>query len=209
MSDALEIAQETQGAPVDGLLTENPAEVVPNINPFALTEDHEFKALEVERVDVYRVAGNGTATLVGTAKPGQAIVDTTPVPAMPGTPESDYRRCPCTGVMPGRACPRCNCSRWVKQCPKCLGSRVKTVQSRKGAHPRTEPCGFCMGLGQVAARMEEVRAAQELASAYTPPEPQGKPPVLRGAMPGGRTATFAERAAKKAKPAKRKRSARG
>lgn len=188
-----------------------PLEVIVEPSPFALSPEAEVApkqevAPEVERVDVYRIAGNGAATLIGTGEPGQSIMDITPVPAMPGTPESDYRRCPCIGVMPGRACPRCNCSKWVKTCPKCHGEMVRTVSSRKGAHSRTERCGFCMGLGQVAARLEDVRAQEELAKAYTAPPASGRQVYPRGPqLPGVRAATFAERAAKKSVTRRRRR----
>lgn len=196
MSDALETAEVVLEPTIESLIPEESS------NPFALTDDHEFKAApELERVDVYRVSGSGEPTLIASGPPSnQPIVDI--VPAQPGSPESDFRRCPCIGVMPGRACPRCNCSKWVKTCPKCQGSQFLTVQSRKGAHARTERCGFCMGLGQVAARMEEVRAAQEAASAYMAPVVQERPYVPRSVrLPGvsnARPKTFAERAAAKA-----------
>jgi hypothetical protein len=182
-------------------------EPTPEVNPFALQPDHEFKAPEVappevDRVDVYRVSGSGEATLIGTAEPGQPIVDVTPIPAMPGTPESDFRRCPCIGVMPGRACMRCSGTKWVKTCPKCKGEQFVSVHSRKGAHARTERCGFCMGLGQVAARLSEVRAAEDAAKAYVAPPPV---PIVfkRSAKPGGMNA-FAARAAAKATKTKRR-----
>lgn len=186
-------------------------EAVPEVSPFALQPEQDLapkvETPEVESVDVYRVAGNGTATLIGTGEPGQSVMDITPIdpPAMPGTPESDFRRCPCIGVMPGRACPRCNCSKWVKTCPKCHGEMNVKVHSRKGAHARTERCGFCMGLGQVAARLSEVKAQEEAARAYTAPVSQGTQVYRRSPqLPGVRAATFAERAAKKATKRRRR-----
>jgi hypothetical protein len=181
----------------------------PTPSPFALTEDHEFSAPtpapspETHSIGVDLASGSDIAVETVVAPP----------PAHPGTPESDYRRCPCISVMPGRACPRCNCSKWVKTCPKCKGEMFLTVHSRKGAHARTERCGFCMGLGQVAARVEEVRAAEETAKAYKPTARQERQVYERGPqLPGVRQSkpkatTFAERA--KSKAAGLKRRARG
>lgn len=207
MSDSLEPAQDGAGTIAEGLLAENPPESE-STNPFSLTEDHEFKAAEVDRIDVYSMPVGQEPILIASVLPnGNPIVI---AHALPGTPESPFRKCPCIGVMPGRACPRCNCSKWVKECPKCHGERFLTVHSRKGAHSRTEMCGFCMGLGQVAARMEEVNAAEEAARAVRPIVGQDRPVYARGPqLPGVRQNTFSSRAAKKAVKRPGKRVARG
>lgn len=214
MPDAPEmeaVATEESGleaaAGFEGLMAEESSEAAPNTNPFALDADHEFSSPapdappEVDRVDVHRVAGSGAMTLIGSGAPGGTMMDLTPAeppPAMPGTPESIFRHCPCIGVMPGRACPRCAGTKWVKTCPKCEGAMFRTVQTRRGAHARTERCGFCMGLGQVPARLSEVREAEEAAKAYTPAPATGKPVYARGPqLPGVRQNGFAARAAKK------------
>ena len=186
----------------------------PVASPFALTEDHEFSAPQAVAEQAQRDAVDAIPAemfAVDLNKYTSPLVEK--IPAHPGTPESDFRRCPCIGVMPGRACPRCNCSKWVKTCPKCEGKMFLQVHSRKGAHARTERCGFCMGLGQVAARLDEVRAAEQVAKAYTAPEAQVRASVPRGPqLPGVRQSkpkatTFAERA--KSKAAGLKRRARG
>jgi hypothetical protein len=213
MSDALQTAEDAVETTLDDLTIENEPELAPESNPFALTEDHEFKAPpEVDRVDVYRTTGGGEPTLIASVPPnGNPIVDL--IPALPGSPESDYRRCPCIGVMPGRACPRCNCSKWVKTCPKCNGEQFLKVQSRKGAHARTERCGFCMGLGQVAARLDEVTKAQEAAKAATglsaPAETALRREVRLPNPANGKLKTFAERAKAKASKGPKRRAARG
>lgn len=242
MSDAPETeAVGVDSAGLEGILTpeqaeEREAEGLPvqegieralDANPFGLTDDHEFSSPapdaqpEVDRVDVFKVTATGT-TLLGSGQPGGTFTDTAgdvltlpaPPPAMPGSAESIYRRCPCIGVMPGRACPRCAGTKWVKTCPKCEGEMTRTVQSRKGAHARTERCGFCMGLGQVPARLSEVREAEEAAKAYVAPPVAGRPSYPRGPqLPGvrqSRQSSFADRAAKKsAGLAKNRRSGRG
>lgn len=83
------------------------------------------------------------------------------LPALPGTPNSPFRRCPCIGVLPGRACPRCNSSHWVKLCGKCGGEGKIRLNVRKGAVDRVDRCGFCMGVGSVGAHLSDVRAAEE------------------------------------------------
>ena len=215
MSDAPETeAVATEPAGLESLTI---VEAEPAANPFGLTEEHEFSSPapdappEVDRVDVYRIDGKGDATLIGSGKPGGALMDIIPAeppPAMPGTPESNFRHCPCIGVMPGRACPRCAGTKWVKACPKCEGAMFRNVQTRRGAHPRTERCGFCMGLGQVPARLSEVREAEEAAKAYTPAPAAGKPVYARGPqLPGVRQSSFASRASKKGTGLKNKRRA--
>jgi hypothetical protein len=68
-----------------------------------------------------------------------------------------------------------------------------------------------MGLGQVAARVEEVRAAEEAVKSYKAPVGQERPVYERGPqLPGTRQNSFSARAAKKAvKRAGKKRAARG
>lgn len=91
------------------------------------------------------------------------VVVSIPLPALPGTPASPFRRCPCIGVLPGRACPRCSNTHWVRLCPKCEGEGVIHINVRRGAVDRVDKCGFCMGVGSVRAGMDEVRAAEEAA----------------------------------------------
>lgn len=215
MSDAPEMeAVVAEPAGLEELIAEEPSEDSPN--PFGLTDDHEFSSPapqtppEVERVDVYRVAGDGAVTLIGSGEPGGTLMDLTPPPppAMPGTAESIFRHCPCIGVMPGRACPRCAGTKWVKTCPKCEGEMTRTIQTRRGAHARTERCGFCMGLGQVAARLSEVREAEGAARAYVAPATSAKPVYARGPqLPVVRQSSFASRAAKKGAGLPKKRRA--
>lgn len=177
MSDALESAQDA---------------VETNANPFALSEDHEFAALEEPESNLH--VASDAEPIPDDVFESSVLFDK--IPAHPGTPESDFRKCPCIGVMPGRACPRCNCSKWVKTCQKCNGAMFVGVQSRRGAHARTERCGFCMGLGQVAARLEEVREAGEAAAAYKPDVAPAKTLERSVRLPVANS--FTARAAKKA-----------
>lgn len=191
MSDSLETVQDAPETIVEDVIEENLSEPEQPENPFSLTEDHEFKAPEPPKIEVevslpnYSPVGTGIAAILESAKEQ--------VPALPGTPESDYRKCPCIGVMPGRACPRCHNSKWVKTCPKCEGEMFISAKVRKGAHARTERCGFCMGLGQVAARLDEVRTAEEAAKAYRASGGAGNGIVPRGPQLPGTRMSAAER----------------
>lgn len=222
MSDAPEteaVAVEPVG--LEGILTPEQAEErkakglpvyegierAPDANPFSLDENHEFAspAPASEEESKLRIAPDAPPIPDEVFRTEHPIFEK--IPAMPGTPDSIFRHCPCIGVMPGRACPRCAGTKWVKTCPKCEGAMFRTVQTRRGAHPRTERCGFCMGLGQVPARLSEVREAEEAAKAYTPAPATGKPVYARGPqLPGVRQNGFAARAAKKGAglPAKRR-----
>lgn len=164
----------------------------PPVNPFALTEDREFQQPSVDHVDIYRVTGGGHPHPIGSFKPGQVPLDTLPAavasistaPAIPGTPASPYRHCPCLGVMPGRTCPACLGSHWVKLCPKCEGTGRLDRAQRTGAS-RSEVCSGCMGRGEAPAAMAEVRAIQAAAAMAAVPEPAenaGEDDVFRRAV---------------------------
>lgn len=200
MSDALESVQDAPQAIVEEVIEENLSE---SVNPFTLSEDHEFKAPEPAKIEPMDGISYEQMGLQPTTAPTYGGINRTPPPdsppAFPGTPESDYRRCPCIGVMPGRACMRCHNSKWVKTCPKCEGEMFVSAKVRKGAHARTERCGFCMGLGQVAARLDEVRAAEEAAKAYRASGGAGNGIVARGPqLPGTRMSSQERREAKAA-----------
>ena len=181
---------------IESLAEESEIEVSSEpINPFSLTDEYEFKSHEV-------VAAEQSPPIREVFPVEYPLTER--VPALPGTPESEFRKCPCIGVMPGRACPRCNCSKWVKTCPKCKGEMTRNAKVRNGGHARTERCGFCMGIGQLPARLSEVRAAEEEARAYTPSVAQEEPIRRRGAQLPGTRMSSAERKAQKAAEVKSK-----
>lgn len=146
-------------------------QIVAESSPFALTDDHEFKeALPPPPVEK--------------APPQPLQREKRVSHAMPGTADSPYRRCSCLGVMPGRCCTRCYGSKWMKICPKCEGEGRRHVNSRRGSQDRTEMCGFCMGVGTVSAKLDEIRAAEKAA---VPQSNVGPAVHLRGAqLPGTR-----------------------
>lgn len=112
-----------------------------------------------------------------------------PAPIQPGSPQSPYRRCSCIGVMPGRACTRCNNTRWLKVCKDCAGAGIKPAPNRLGSMPRRDRCGFCMGVGSTAATMQEIRDAQTAWDEY---EAAGGKPVHAFADADGRIARGAK-----------------
>lgn len=117
-----------------------------------------------------------TSTVISLPAPSSTLPPS--FPALPGSPSSPFRRCPCLGVLPGRACPRCGATHWVKLCPKCDGKGTISVTVRKGAVDRVDKCGFCMGAGSVPAQVQEVAeatAAAQAAMASLPPTPQYDP----------------------------------
>lgn len=141
---------------------------------FALTDDHEFKVPELPKPEpIEPPQARANHIPIEVYGPVQ-YADTTPRPpssAPPGSPESPYRRCSCLAVMPGRVCMRCHGTKWLKSCPKCEGDGRVTLNKRKGAE-RSEPCGFCMGTGQIAASRSEIRTAEMLAAQATPIAPE-------------------------------------
>ena len=209
MSDAPEM--EAVVAEPAGLESLTIVEAEPVANPFGLTEEHEFSSPAPDPEPIAGIPAEimglqpTVAETYGGIERGSIPI---PPPAMPGTAESIFRHCPCIGVMPGRACPRCAGTKWVKTCPKCEGEMTRTIQIRRGAHARTERCGFCMGLGQVPARLSEVREAEGAARAYVAPATSAKPVYARGPqLPGVRQSSFASRAAKKGAGLPKKRRA--
>lgn len=68
------------------------------------------------------------------------------------TPQLSYKRCLCLGVLPGRACPMCFGTKWLKKCHECNGAGVIFKNSRNGQEPRPERCGFCMAKGWLGAK---------------------------------------------------------
>ena len=140
---------------------------------FALTDDHEFKVPELtkpEPVESPQTRVNFVKAEVDRLTQSLVLPPPSPV-ATPGSPESPYRRCSCLAVMPGRVCMRCHGTKWLKSCPKCEGDGRVTLNKRKGAE-RSEPCGFCMGSGQIAASRSEIRTAEMLAAQATQIAPE-------------------------------------
>lgn len=156
---------------MDESVIEAAEQIVAQSSPFALRDDHEFKeALPPPPAE--------KSSPEPPQREKQAII------AMPGTADSPFRHCSCVGVMPGRCCTRCYGSKWTKICPECDGEGRKHVTVHRGAQDRTETCGFCMGVGTVAARLPEVQAAEK---ASVPQSNFGPKVHLRGAqLPGTR-----------------------
>lgn len=195
----MEITVTAEPVPLDTSLLEAAEEMLsrtPAASPFALSDDHEFKAAappkpptDAVETRVYRTSGSGKPTLIGTFKPGHPFIDTVPAAPIPGSPESPYRKCSCLAVMPGRTCMRCLGSKWVKPCPKCNGQARIDMGRRKGAD-RSAPCGFCMASGQVSANRTEIAKAIEAATAaarapVAPPAESSVPAFRRAArLPG-------------------------
>ena len=141
---------------------------------FALTDDHEFKVPELPKPEPIESRHAQENRVIAEAY-GLSLDAVTPhlptYAATPGSPESPYRRCSCLAVMPGRVCMRCHGTKWLKSCPKCEGDGRVMLNKRKGAE-RSEPCGFCMGTGQIAASRFEIRTAEMLAAQATPIAPE-------------------------------------
>lgn len=104
--------------------------------------------------------------------PISAITSTAAVATEPVIDENDlaplpqFMLCKCIGALPGRCCPRCSGTKWLKRCLSCNGSGLLFKNSRKGAEPRSERCGNCMGNGWLScmpsdrAAIDEFNAAQ-------------------------------------------------
>jgi|SRR5882762_2782953 len=77
------------------------------------------------------------------------------------TPQLGYKRCLCLGVLPGRACPMCFGTKWLKKCHECNGAGVIFKNARNGQEPRPERCGFCMAKGWLGAKPADKPAIAE------------------------------------------------
>jgi hypothetical protein len=126
-------------------------------SPFALTDDHEFPESPGKKLN-----DTLTGILVDVKT---ALVPAVPPPALPGTPASPYRHCPCLGALPGRVCSFCHGTKWTKLCPRCEGDGRIDLNIRKGAE-RSQPCGFCGGRGIRAASLTEVEEATKAAEEF-------------------------------------------
>ena len=122
--------------------------------------------------------------------PAQTVAVVAPAAAAPTSPaaptsSTDYVRCPCLSALPGRACPRCLSSHWLRRCAPCHGSGhiyANRRYSAGGQQPTSEKHGACNGSGWLACTREEAmplenswldeqaaakRAADKLASSFT------------------------------------------
>jgi len=124
--------------------------------PFALTNEHEFP-------EQARSATKSATTTTPTSSSSTPSSSPAP-PALPGSPLSPYRRCPCLAVLPGRVCQFCFSSHWTKFCHRCEGSGRISLSVRQGAE-RSQPCGHCMGRGTLPAPPAEVERAEKEALA--------------------------------------------
>jgi hypothetical protein len=92
-----------------------------------------------------------------TAAPSSAVTSPTP-------PEIEYRRCPCLSALPGRACPACGGSKWLRRCDDCHGSGhiyANRRYSAGGQQPTSEKHGRCNGRGWLPCTHEEARLLDE------------------------------------------------
>lgn len=126
---------------------------------FALSDDHEFPTSPTKPLPVDFINGQGTVSNL--SFDGLIAVP----PALPGTPLSPYRRCPCLAVLPGRVCTFCYGTHWTKLCQKCEGEGRIHLSVRKGAE-RSQPCGHCGGRGTLPANMREISEATRLAEEF-------------------------------------------
>ena len=141
----------------------------PAPSPFAMGEDHEFpddprKKLNDQLTELTAV----TKAVLTPAAP--------PPPALPGTPLSPYRRCPCVGALPGRVCIFCSGTKWTRICPRCQGEGRRELNIRRGAE-RSEPCGFCGQKGILPASQQEIDEATRLAEKFAA-GPEGRTLVV-------------------------------
>lgn len=125
------------------------------LSPFALTDSHEFPTFS---------SSVKSASIAPPPRPDPVAVAVEP-PALPGTPASPYRRCPCLGVMPGRVCTFCYGTKWMKICSRCEGEGRIQLNVRKGAE-RSQPCGHCGGKGTLPANQKEIAEATLLAEEW-------------------------------------------
>lgn len=143
----------------EGMASNSGSQAVTTLTtPFALTSEHEFPDQQARTPP-----SNGQTSPSNRAgspsSPSSADV-LPPPPALPGTPASPFRRCPCLAVLPGRVCQFCFSSRWTKRCPKCDGEGRLRLSLRQGAE-RSQPCGNCMGRGTLPATPGEIKKAEE------------------------------------------------
>ena len=124
-------------------------------SPFMLTDEHEFPTSSPPAKSI-------VATLPPPPDPVAAAIEP---PALPGTPLSSYRRCPCLAVLPGRVCTFCYGTHWTKFCPRCQGEGRIDLSVRKGAE-RSQPCGHCGGRGTLPANPKEIVEATRLAEEW-------------------------------------------
>ncbi len=80
----------------------------------------------------------------------------------PRAPQPQFMRCKCIGALPGRCCPRCSGTRYLKRCQPCNGYGLIFKNTRKGAEPRGEKCGPCMGFGWKSAMPGDLPAISEM-----------------------------------------------
>jgi hypothetical protein len=118
------------------------------LSPFALTDEHEFPTFSPSVKSL-------SPSLPPRPDPVAVAVEP---PALPGTPASLYRHCPCLGVMPGRVCTFCYGTKWMKICSRCEGEGRIQLSVRKGAE-RSQPCGHCGGKGTLPANQKEIAEA--------------------------------------------------
>lgn len=79
------------------------------------------------------------------------------------TTARQFMPCKCVGVPPGRACPACSSTRWLKRCSGgCNGSGLLFRNRLGGAskEPRGERCSFCVGRGYTSAMPKDMPAIQ-------------------------------------------------
>jgi hypothetical protein len=161
----------------------------PPPSPFTLTPDREFTAPLAPLTPADRLtaalAAPGDAALTALATPAAASPAPSPSlaipPAAPGTPSSPYRRCPCIGVMPGRACPHCLSTKWLRTCSTCLGTGRLDASTTRGVQ-RSQPCIRCRN-GQVSAGLKEVAEAQGAYFAWEEAVRSGLAPAPAPAAP--------------------------
>lgn len=77
-----------------------------------------------------------------------------------------FLRCKCIGALPGRCCPRCSGTRWLKRCEPCNGSGLLFKNVRRGAEPRSERCGRCVGNGWISSMPADRAAIAEFVAAH-------------------------------------------
>lgn len=110
---------------------------------------------------------NPRSTPLSVAAAPQIAIE--PVDDTPQTP-APFMHCTCLGALPGRGCMHCSGTKWMKRCHNCNGSGILFKNTRRGAEPRSERCGRCMGIGWTSAmpRDREEIAAYEATLEATP-----------------------------------------
>lgn len=82
--------------------------------------------------------------------------------------QPEFQRCHCPGVLPGRACPACFSTKWLKRCPHCFGSGIVYKNTSRG-EPRPEPCINCKRGWQAAMPADLRRMAAEQVATMSEP----------------------------------------